>query len=106
MDPTELASLIEEFIASCKQYISGMKHAAVESRHDYLRMHAASLKGCSLYLGAIRMSELCMQIERLSMIKDMESSKEFIGKLESEFEQVKAYLQQEKESLLRMPAVS
>ncbi|HSE40373.1 MAG TPA: response regulator [Acidobacteriota bacterium] len=105
MDPTELASLIEEFLTSCKQYLSGMKHASLESRPDYLRMHAQSLKGCSLYLGAIRMSDLCMQIEKLAMMKDMQMAKELIAKLESEFEEVKAYLQQEKESLLRMPAV-
>ena len=99
MDPPDLASLIEEFLASCQQYILGMKHACSQLRPDYLRMHAHSLKGSSLYIGANRVAEICMKLEKLGMTKDMEASKELISRLEEEFEKLKGYLQQEKDSI-------
>ena len=105
MEPHEIASLIDEFLGSCRQYISGMKHASSQSRPDYLRMHAHSLKGSSLYIGANRIADLCAQLEKLGINKDMGSSKALITRLENEFEIMKAYLQQEKSSILKMPAV-
>ncbi len=105
MDPPELASLIEEFLTSCRQYISGMKNAYSQMRPDYLRMHAHSLKGSSLYIGANRVADLCMQLERLGMNKEMEASKEIITRLEKEFEKLKVHLHQEKDLILKMPVV-
>jgi CheY-like chemotaxis protein/HPt (histidine-containing phosphotransfer) domain-containing protein len=105
MDPPELASLIDEFLTSCRQYISGMKHACSEVRPDYLRMHAHSLKGSSLYIGANRVADLCMKLEKLGMNKDMVASKDLIAKLEEEFEKLQGYLQQEKDSILKLPVL-
>jgi CheY-like chemotaxis protein/HPt (histidine-containing phosphotransfer) domain-containing protein len=105
MGPHEIASLIDEFLGSCRQYISGMKHASSQSRPDYLRMHAHSLKGSSLYIGANRVADLCTQLEKIAMTKDMGVSKDLIAKLEDEFEVIKAYLQHEKDLILKMPAV-
>jgi hypothetical protein len=39
------------------------------------------------------------------MNKDMVASKDLIGKLEDEFEKLQGYLQQEKDSILKQPAL-
>jgi HPt (histidine-containing phosphotransfer) domain-containing protein len=62
-DPTFVAEIVDNFLASCPQLLEGMREAAMADQPTDVGRLAHQLKSSSAWLGAERLAELCREIE-------------------------------------------
>jgi CheY-like chemotaxis protein/HPt (histidine-containing phosphotransfer) domain-containing protein len=95
-DTHVLDDLIEAFLCNTPGRLAELRQAlSNEDAHMFEHM-AHTIKGSSANMGALRMSELCRQLELVGRSGRLDGVAERLVQLEAEYEQVKAALQAER----------
>jgi signal transduction histidine kinase/DNA-binding response OmpR family regulator len=88
-----LTQLIDVYLEETPLLIQAMDTAVAQTDATAMQKAAHTLKSSSASLGAITLSKLCEQLERLGYSQTMTGAREIVAQVESEYERVKAGLQ-------------
>jgi PAS domain S-box-containing protein len=94
-EPDILKELSELFISRAPSRLKAMRDALEEGDWERLCGEAHNLKSSSANLGALRLSDLCGELELSGRVGSMERAPELLEKVEVEYERVKAALEAE-----------
>lgn len=83
-----LAELQTVYISTSKTIVTDLLKAVAASDALVIQAKAHSLKSSSGNMGAIQLSQLCQQLEKMGQANDLSQAKVVALKLESEFKQV------------------
>jgi signal transduction histidine kinase/DNA-binding response OmpR family regulator/HPt (histidine-containing phosphotransfer) domain-containing protein len=91
-----LIELIDAFLQNTPARITEL-HQAMTNQDAYIFRHTAhTLKGSSANMGAMRMSEICRELEAAGRAGQLDGLADQIGQLEVEYQQVKIVLEAER----------
>lgn len=82
-----LKELHTVFIRSSEELIKGIHAAIAANDPAALQEKAHSLKSSSGNMGALQLSQICLQLEKLAQAKNIEQAKSLTSSLDSEFKQ-------------------
>ena len=85
--------LVETFLKDSAQRITDLETTIESTVAEDVRHAAHSFKGSSLNMGALRLSELCRQLEEMALNGRLFRATECLEHIKAEFEQVTAELQ-------------
>jgi signal transduction histidine kinase/DNA-binding response OmpR family regulator len=88
-----LTQLIDVYLEETPLLIQAMDAAVAQTDATAMQKAAHTLKSSSASLGAITLSKLCEQLERLGYSQTTTGAREIVTQVESEYERVKAGLQ-------------
>ncbi len=91
-DKTFLAEMIVTFLADSPKQITAMRDAAANVRADELRRAAHTLKSNSANFGAMNLSKLCKELEKMGKDGALAGAIERIAQVEAEYAQVQSAL--------------
>lgn len=83
-----LDNILRSFLDTVPADIESMQAALLRQDGAALRMTAHSIKSSSAYLGALRLSDLCKELELLSQEPRLEAAKTVLAELQAEFARV------------------
>ncbi|MBU3071178.1 Hpt domain-containing protein [Aestuariicella sp. G3-2] len=89
----DFQELLDTFLNDSRERIPLLQEQLASGDSEGLRQSAHSLKGSSSNLGAIKLSELCFQIEQKAKQQQLEDLAGILQQVESEFERVALALQ-------------
>jgi HPt (histidine-containing phosphotransfer) domain-containing protein len=97
----EYVTLLDVFVRDAEQRISLLRQSASGPDMDLqeLSMTAHSLKGSSSNMGALRLSELCHQLEERARRHEVVGLDELIGSIATEYATVKRLFDAERQLL-------
>ena len=84
-------TIVQTFLDSGEQTIHDIEAAYQSRNFENLHFHAHSLKGASANMGALKLSDLCAQINVLAKASSTENMEEIIKQCCDEWQVVKAY---------------
>ncbi len=84
---------VAKFFGNSEEYLQGMKEAVKEGDLDALRFNAHTLKGSSGFMGAKRLSSLCLQLEKMARNGQMNGAGKVLEEAIREYERVKLVLE-------------
>jgi CheY-like chemotaxis protein/HPt (histidine-containing phosphotransfer) domain-containing protein len=87
--PDILGKVLDKYFSEAAQAIEELKKAVFEGNRERTRAIAHRFKSGSANVGAIRLSEICREMENGSNANTAEEQKEFLIELETEYEAVK-----------------
>ncbi len=90
----EFAHLLQTFVVDSVARIAAVQEAAAIADSDALRRAAHSFKGSSGNMGALRLCELCHQIEECARRGEVDPCLPLIAQLDQEFALVQNELEQ------------
>jgi HPt (histidine-containing phosphotransfer) domain-containing protein len=93
----EFDILIQTYISDSRERIQALHQALSDNDADAFAKTAHSFKGSSINIGAARLGELCLQVERCGREGDLEAARQSMMALEAEFATVRRLME---ESLL------
>ncbi|WP_297835719.1 Hpt domain-containing protein [Pseudomonas sp.] len=87
----EYPTLIDTFLSDSEQLLEQLHHALLTeaSSLDELTMAAHSFKGSSGNMGAVRLSELCGQLEERTQRRELSGAEGWVHDIEREFAEVR-----------------
>lgn len=83
-----LAELHTVFIRTSEELISDIHAAINASNHLALKEKAHSLKSSSGNMGALQLSQICLQLEKMGQTKNLDQAKSLATALDNEFKRV------------------
>lgn len=89
-----LAELHTVFITTSETLVADLHKALASGDAVSVQEKAHSLKSSSGNMGALQLSQICMQLEKMGQTKDLSQAKDLAQKLDSEFKQVSLELGQ------------
>ncbi|MCH8530533.1 MAG: Hpt domain-containing protein [Saccharospirillum sp.] len=89
----DFPDLVETFLKDSTQRIGELELTIESTVAEDVRYAAHSFKGSSLNLGAVRLSELCRQLEEMALHGRLYRSSECLEQIKVEFDLVAAELQ-------------
>ncbi|AZZ35884.1 hypothetical protein CIK05_03435 [Bdellovibrio sp. qaytius] len=89
-----LAELHTVFISTSEALIADLHKALAAGDALGVQEKAHSLKSSSGNMGALQLSQICMQLEKMGQTKDLSQAKDLAQKLDVEFKQVSLELRQ------------
>ncbi len=92
-DPTFVAEIVDNYLATCPQLLEGMRGAAAAQQPSDMARFAHQLKSSSAWLGADHLAELCRQIEAEARSGTLVHASERLQLVEREVERVEQALQ-------------
>lgn len=101
-DPAFLTELLESYVASAWENIDCLRQSSDEA---VLRRAVHTLKGCSLNIGAMRVAELCKQLEQAMTPWPPSDLPQRVDLLENRVQQVADCYVETLAELLRTPAL-
>ncbi|MGM0570151.1 Hpt domain-containing protein [Marinobacter sp.] len=93
----EFDILIQTYISDSRERIQALHQALSDNDPDAFAKTAHSFKGSSINIGASRLGDLCMQIEKAGREGDLDTARQSMVELEAEFATVRRLME---ESLL------
>src|SRR5512146_722080 len=104
LDPTGevLPTLLTQFLAETPQRLTAMRKALTKGDGIGMANTAHALKGSSGNMGAVRMLNLCNDLEAVCRANDLTAVKRLLDCLESDFAFVRVVLLQEQDRLSSM----
>ncbi len=84
----EFELLIQTFLADSRSHIGALQKALSQSDADQLTRTAHSFKGSCINMGALRLSELCFQVEQSGKSGDLRAIATLLEQVEKEFLEV------------------
>lgn len=84
----DFTELVDTFLKDSMQRIEELEGTIQSTVAEDVRYAAHSFKGSSLNLGALRLSELCRQLEEMAVQGRLYRSCECLEQIKAEFEQV------------------
>ncbi len=94
--PSLLAKLIRLYLQSAPALIEELRSSIERRDPEALRNAAHSLKSSSANIGALRLSALCKEVERLGRDKTIGDADERLATIRTEFERVEQALERER----------
>jgi len=94
-DTHVLNELIEAFLHNTPGRLAELRQALLNQNAHIFELMAHTIKGSSANMGALRMSELCRQLELVGRSGHLDGVADRLVQLEAEYEQVKGALQAE-----------
>ena len=91
-----MGELIDTFLEDSPQLIAELKRAYGANDIDAFRRAAHSLKSNSVNFGALKLAEQAKELERMARAGNLHGAEEKIAGVESEYEKVKAALEQKR----------
>ncbi len=91
-DRNGLVELIDSFLNDLAVLLKDLRHAVSTEDTELLRRAAHTLKSSSRDFGAIRLSELCQQLEAKAKAEVLNGAAELVQQVEAEYERVKVEL--------------
>ena len=89
-EPDVLAELVGPFLQATPLQLGGLREAIGSEDAEALRQGAHALKGSSSNLGALRMGELCAELEALARSGELADADETLARIEAEWARVRA----------------
>lgn len=89
---SDFGTLVQTFLADSEQRIEAVAAALERGDADGIRRAAHSFKGSSGNMGALRLSELCREMEERGRSEQLEDAPVLLSSLRVEFEAVKEAL--------------
>jgi two-component system, sensor histidine kinase and response regulator len=87
-EPDLLTELVELYRADAPQMLEAMRTALAEANGEALRRAAHTLKGSSANLGAVRLAEMCRELERAGRDGALAGAAPLLAAVEAEYERV------------------
>ncbi|MEM7344792.1 MAG: response regulator [Chloroflexota bacterium] len=101
-DSTEMvAELIMVFLEDAPNLLAQIREKTEMQDGDGLRRAAHSLKSSAAYLGAIRLSQLCAELENLGRTDNLDDAPGKVAEAMTEYEQCRAILETEQSKLAK-----
>ena len=94
-DPELLSRLVGQFIQDAGACVEAIQRAVDADQADGMAKEAHGLKGISRNIGAVRLAELCSQIEQLGKSRNFEGIENQLVILQQEFARVTNLLEAE-----------
>ncbi len=85
---------LDKFLKNSEKYLSGMKEAIDAGDLEKLRFNAHTFKGSSGFMGASRLSTLCLEMEKMARAGNTEGADELLGQMIEEFRKVSQALEE------------
>lgn len=82
--------LVETFLADARARLARLQRLLEREELDELTKAAHSFKGSCLNMGAMRLSELCAQLERAGKSADLAAAGTLLNDVQAEFTEVSA----------------
>jgi two-component system sensor histidine kinase/response regulator len=92
-EPDKLARIVLLFIEDVPPRLELMRQAVEKGEAQSVEETAHLLKGGSGYMGAVRMAEICANLQQKASSGDLAQAPELLDALEEEFERVGPVLQ-------------
>ncbi len=83
-----LAELHTVYIRTSEVLIAEIHDAVIANNPLALQEKAHSLKSSSGNMGALQLSQICLQLEKMGQSKNLDQAKSLVASLDSEFKQV------------------
>jgi PAS domain S-box-containing protein len=87
-----LGELTGTFLASAPSLVATLAWARVEGNAEELRRGAHTLKSNARTFGAMKLAEVCQQLEAMAAAGTLDTAAELVGQIEAEYERVGAAL--------------
>jgi two-component system, sensor histidine kinase and response regulator len=87
-----LGKVIDHYITRSPDFIRKLQEGVAANDGEVMRSIAHSFKSGSANLGALRLAEICAEMERCGGTNTMEMNKEILARIESEYEVVTSAL--------------
>ena len=94
-DPELLSRRVGQFIQDAGSCVEAIQRAVDADQADGMVQEAHGLNGISRNIGAVRLSELCSQIEQVGKSKNLEGIESQLDSLQQEFARVTRILEAE-----------
>ena len=91
-EPGVMASLIQDYLGETPQLLAELEQAALQGSLEKSRRLSHSLKSSSLLFGALRLAELCSEVEQNARRGSLEGASGLIAQAQAEFGRVQAAL--------------
>ena len=85
--------ITELFLKDTRKHLSGLKKAIDEENVSALEREAHTIKGAGLNIGANKLGELALALEKKGRSGSFEDTQNMLGELEAEFQRVKLFLE-------------
>ena len=86
------ASSVEKFFTNTEKYLKNMEDAISSLDLDTLQFNAHTLKGTSGFMGADRLSSLCLEMEKMAKSQSLHNPEALLQKIRDEYTKVKEIL--------------
>ena len=87
-----LSSSLQKFFNKSPKYIQAMEQAIEKEDFDSLGFNAHTFKGTAGFMGAMKLSSLCTQMEQLAKKRESDGLENILGEIKEEYERVRDYL--------------
>ena len=87
-----LSNSLKKFFENSPKYIEAMELAIRKKDFDSLSFNAHTFKGTSGFMGAMRLSKLCLEMEKKAKSKETHGISEILAQIKKEYQKVKDYL--------------
>ncbi len=98
LGPKVLGEIIDKFIDNAEQQEAEIRQALERADVEGVKDAAHSLKGSSATVGAVRMAELCKELELGARRGSIEGAGKKLRRLSSELERVRRFFRRQAES--------
>jgi two-component system, sensor histidine kinase and response regulator len=106
-EPGTFAQIIDDYLATADRLVAGIERALDAGQAEELERPAHALKGCAAQMGARRVSEIALSIEKSSKAGELERAREQLAPLHAATEAARAALSWlQKEPAIPPPAPS
>jgi HPt (histidine-containing phosphotransfer) domain-containing protein len=92
--PGFLERIATAYLEEAPKYLRNLKAASTVEDYDAMKMAAHTLKSSSANIGAVRLSEVCQEIENTVSSKDMKALTALLGSVGGEYFAVEEALKQ------------
>jgi CheY-like chemotaxis protein/HPt (histidine-containing phosphotransfer) domain-containing protein len=87
--PDILGRVINHYFSQSPEFIRKLNDAVAANEGEIIRSIAHSFKSGSANLGALRLAEICAEMERFGNANTMDVNKEILARIETEYEKVR-----------------
>ncbi len=85
---------LQKFFANSPKYIQAMELALEKGDFDSMSFNAHTFKGTSGFMGAIKLSSLCLKMEQKAKKRDSNGLENILEEIKNEYQKVRQYLSQ------------
>ncbi len=89
----DFAMLLDTFFEDSLQRIADLKRHVNDCDPDSFRKTAHSLKGSASNLGALAMTQLCLQAEEMGMASNLDGAENLVSEIDREYHEVSRKLE-------------
>ena len=96
----EFALLLDTFLTDSDERLRLLREAEAQDDASAMRMAAHSFKGSCSNMGALRLAELCNELEQRSKKRSLEGIEKLVGEIDGEFAIIRPLYEAERQRSL------